>query len=118
MPRTFQLLDVIIIVVGLLGFVNNPILGLFGVNGLHKLVHIVTGAALLYAGLQGGTTLRLIAQVFGVVYLLVFILGLVASELLNSIIPNNAPDTALHALLALLLLHVGFMASRTAIARP
>jgi hypothetical protein len=50
--------------------------------------------------------------------LLVFILGMVASDLLNSIIPNNAPDTALHALLALLLLYVGFMASRTALARP
>ena len=110
MRQLLQVLGVILIIVGLIGFVNNPILGLFAVNGLHNIIHIVTGAALLYAGLQGGATLRLISQIFGVVYLLVFILGLVAPAVLNAIIPNNAPDTALHALLALVLLYIGFTA--------
>ncbi|HEX7172141.1 MAG TPA: DUF4383 domain-containing protein, partial [Candidatus Limnocylindria bacterium] len=42
------ILGTIYVALGLIGFVvTGPLLGLFEVNGLHSLVHVVLGAALL-----------------------------------------------------------------------
>lgn len=117
--RLFQILGAILILVGLIGFVNNPIFGLFGVNVLHNLIHIVTGAALVYGGMAGGSTMGLIARVFGIIYAIVtvgsFVPGL--NDLLNSLIVNNVADALLHALLAVVLLYVGFGMRQLASAR-
>ena len=92
MARLFQILGAILILVGLIGFVNNPIFGLFGVNVLHNLIHIVTGAALVYGGMAGGSTMGLIARVFGIIYAIVtvgsFVPGL--NDLLNKALTSDA----------------------------
>ena len=96
---------------GLLGFVQDPLLGLLAVNGAHNVIHLVTGAAALYAALNLESSV-LIARVFAVVYALVAVLGflLVPDEgLLLGIVKVNTVDHLYHVLLAAIFGYVGFI---------
>ena len=101
-------LGIVFVVVGLLGFVNNPVLGLFAVNGAHNLVHLGSGILILagaYTAIGAGTTLK----VFGVVYALVAVLGFFQSgDMLLGLLVNNMADKWLHVLLAVVTLGAGF----------
>ncbi len=109
MKALTMVLGVVLILVGVIGFVNNPVMGLFAVDTMHNLVHILTGALLLYAGYAGGSIMRRIAQVLGIVYLLVTILGFVAPDMANRLMAINGADNILHALLTIVFLGIGFM---------
>lgn len=82
----------------------------FGRNYLHDLIHLGSGVAGLAAGyVAGGRWAREYDLGFGAVYLLVTVFGLVAFGLMADLIALNAADNALHAVLAILLLGVGYM---------
>ena len=99
-------LGVVFIVVGLLGFIPNPLVsadGLFAVNGAHNLVHLLSGLALLIGALalnQPKTTL----WVVGIVYGLVALLGLFSGDMLLGFIHINTADRLLHIALTIVLL--------------
>ena len=99
-------LGVVFIVVGLLGFIPNPLVsadGLFAVNGAHNLVHLLSGLALLVGALalnQPKTTL----WVVGIVYGLVALLGLFSGDMLLGFIHINTADRLLHIALTIVLL--------------
>ncbi len=103
-------LGIVFVVIGLLGFVNNPVLGLFQVNIWHNLIHLISGLVLLagaYSSLGSGMALKII----GVVYALVAILGffLVTSDgMLLGFIAMNDADKWLHVVLAVVILVAGF----------
>jgi hypothetical protein len=105
---------VVLLAVGLLGFVpafapDGLLLGLFEVNALHNLVHLVTGGAAVYAATQGNKTSQMFLKVFGVVYLLVTLLGLVTGDALASgLIPVNMADNLLHVAITAFALYFGF----------
>ena len=113
MKTLVMVLGAVLVLVGLLGFVNNPVMGLFAVDTMHNLVHIVTGALVLYAGYAGGTVMRRILQVLGIVYLLVTLAGFIAPGAVNALMAINGPDNILHALLTIVFLALGFMPMRT-----
>jgi len=104
---------------GLLGFVpSNPIASsdpaaLFRVNAAHNLVHIITGAlALAIAFGTRGRQLGNAAIGFGVLYAIVAVLLLVDPTMfgLFSDAPTNAADHALHIVLAVVSIALGYMA--------
>lgn len=69
------------------------------VNGWHNVVHIATGALLLVAAPKAklaGTML----VVFGVLYAVVTVLGVIDGDTVANLIPVNFPDNLLHGLLA------------------
>ena len=102
-------LGVILVLVGLLGFVNNPlVLGIFAVNPLHNVVHIVTGAVLLIGAYSSlGSSLAL--KIIGVVYAIVAIIGffMVTDGMMLGVAMNEA-DKWLHVVLAVVILIAGF----------
>jgi hypothetical protein len=111
---------VVLILVGLLGFINNPIVGeptatstpLFVTGTVHNIVHLATGALALFIG-YGMTGLNrangLIA--FGVMYALVLVLTLVDPDLFGILNYGvNTLDHALHAVLAVASIGVGWWA--------
>jgi hypothetical protein len=104
-------LGVVFILVGLLGFIPNPLVsadGIFAVNAAHNLVHIVTGIALLIGAMalnQSQLTLRVV----GIAYVLVAILGFFSGDMLLGFIHMNAADRWLHVLLAIILIAAGWM---------
>lgn len=117
-------LGAVYLVVGLVGFAVNrsfadkhtgdKLLGLFEVNGLHNVVHILIGVALLAAARAGYRAARMMNMTVGAVYLLVGIIGLFIANKSGTVDPNaanilslNSLDNVLHLGSALVLLAVG-----------
>ena len=110
-----KVLGVILLLVGLLGFaMSSPLLGLFSVNPLHNVVHVVSGIVLLWAGFaMGGEHAKTANMVFGAVYLLVAILGFlgVLDGILGPAGMSMLADNVLHLLIGVVTLGVAFGAS-------
>lgn len=73
--RTLSTVGVIFLALGIWGFFQNPILGLFAVDAAHNVVHLLSGVlALAFAA---STEARAIgfAKVFGWIYGILAILG-------------------------------------------
>ena len=82
-------------------------------NGPHNAIHLATGIAGLAAAFMGWA--RTFCQLFGVVYLLVGVLGLTATDssgMLLGLIDNNTADTFLHLAIGVAAAYVGFMGDK------
>lgn len=109
------LFGIIFVVIGVLGFVpgvttNGMLLGLFHVNLLHNVVHLLSGAVALYAGNYSEDASRKFFQIFGVVYGIVAVLGFYyGPQDILGVLANNNYDTGLHVVIALASLYLGFL---------
>jgi hypothetical protein len=112
--RVAQIFGWVFLLVGIIGLYYartmemGMLLGVFPVNLLHNVVHILFGvwgimAARSFAGAKTYT------QVGGVVYLLLAVLGFFMPTLFG-IIPIGGADIWLHAVLGLVMAAVGFAA--------
>ena len=103
-------LGIVFVLVGLLGFVNNPVLGLFAVNTSHNLIHIISGLVLLagaYSSLGSGLALKIVGIVYALIAIIGFFMVSVDGMLLGFITMNDA-DKWLHVVLAVVILAAGF----------
>jgi uncharacterized protein DUF4383 len=101
----------ILVIAGIVGFFYSAsfgspgevddVIGLFGVNGWHNLVHILTGALGLFLA---GFAARRYAFWLGVVYLGIALWGFVlgSGESILGFFPVNTEDNLLHLALGLL----------------
>jgi hypothetical protein len=115
MAKTVSIiLGILFIVIGILGYFNNPILGYFAVNSQHNLVHILTGFLLLIASMGHLRSTSTVLKVFGVIYLLIAVLGFVqvGSGAILRVIAINAADNWLHLLLGVIMLALGFFVDK------
>jgi Domain of unknown function (DUF4383) len=111
------LAGIVLVAVGLLGFINNPIVGqqanaILPTDALHNIVHLVTGALALYIafGLRGETQANATLG-FGVLYAVIFLAVLVSPNLFGLFsVPANAAIHVVHAALAVVSLAIGYMA--------
>jgi len=111
-----QWVGIILIVLGILGFLIPGGIMTLQFTTTHNLVHLVSGVILVYFGLTG-TAVKTGAQVFGVIYTLVAILGFVGSgsvAILN--IPVSTLYNLIHFVVGVLGLYVGFGSSEKATA--
>lgn len=112
-------LGVIMLIVGVLGYVPNPIVGprgFFVTNNLHNLVHILSGIFLLL-GVYTALTPSLALKILGVVYAIVAVCGFVVMKGGDGLmfgIAMNMMDHWLHVVLAIVILAAGFGLSATA----
>ena len=98
----------IYLVVGLVGFVlDSPLLGLFEVNALHNIVHILLGAILLYGATSTDAAIMANRGV-GAVLVLLGILGIPFPDGF-SLVPLGGNDIWLHLATGAILLAAGFM---------
>jgi hypothetical protein len=109
----------VLVLVGLVGFLVEPSFGvgdsaqrgtliLFDINGWHNVVHLLSGiVGLAMAGTAAKA--RLFSIGYGVVYVLVTILGFAVGDggLLLSIIPINTADNVLHLAIAVTGIAIG-----------
>jgi len=120
--RVAQLFGVVLLLIGVLGFVTTgmsmdadmatapKLLGLFPVNALHNIVHLLFGVwGLLAARTVAGATQ--FAKVGGGIYVVLAILGLVAPTTFG-LIPIGGNDIWLHALVGVVLLYFGLTAGK------
>ena|SRR5215210_2277579 len=117
--RFAQVFGAIYLLVGILGFIpvapflvgtlpnvigpfNGAELGLFPVNWLHNIAHIAIGAAGL-ATFRNPLGARSYALAIGVLYLVLFLLGLILPNFFG-LLPLGGADIILHLLTALIAL--------------
>jgi hypothetical protein len=99
---------------GILGFVpgitkDDMFLGIFMVNTAHSVAHLASGAIFIIASMSGARAARLWFQIFGIVYAAVAVMGFkVGDGMIFGLISNNRYDSWGHAVLALVLLAIGF----------
>jgi hypothetical protein len=111
------LFGIVFLLIGILGFVpgvtdNEMLLGIFHVNTAHNVVHLLSGAAALFAGMTSVSASRMYFRIFGVIYGLVAVLGFMnpgEHTMLLGLISNNTADTWLHVGIAAVSLLLGFM---------
>lgn len=104
---------IVLTAVGVLGFVpgitsGGMLLGIFEVDTIHNIIHIVTGLAAILAAMGVGLSTSLFFKVFGVVYALVAVLGLVMGSPILGLVHANMADHVLHIVLAAVFLYAGF----------
>jgi hypothetical protein len=107
------IIGAVFIVIGLLGFVSDPILGIFETNTLHNIVHLASGIlALVFAG-KSAADARRFALILGVVYGLVTVLGFLSGDSgsILGLIEINGNDNILHIALTVVLLAIGLRKS-------
>ena len=104
----------VLLVVGLLGFVpaltpDGNLLGIFHVNAVHNVIHILSGLVALGAGFSGYRASKMYFQVFGVVYGLVAVLGVFYGDnAILGLVAHNYADLVLHIVIAATALTLGF----------
>jgi len=104
-------LGIILLVVGLWGLFNGSMLMWFQVNSAHNWVHILSGIIGLLAGLTAaGAYAGTYNKIFGVVYLLVGILGFVGVAALVDLLMLNTADNVLHVVIGVVAAWIGFKA--------
>lgn len=114
-----QVLGAVLTLVGILGFVgplapNGNLLGIFAIDPLHNIIHVLSGVVGLAAAFAaGGRYARLYAGVFGAVYGLVTVVGFVQGTTVLGLINVNLADNVLHLLIAAASLGVFFLSSNT-----
>ena len=120
--RTYaQILGIVLILVGIVGLLvgEGLLLGILNTDVVEDIVHILTGGLLAYVGfgrLDLGAA-RSVVAAFGVVYLLVGILGFILPNLFG-LIPSGYTvfDNLLHLVLGVLSLVIVFTQPDTAAA--
>jgi len=117
-PKTASLIiGIAFIVVGLLGFISNPIVGdpdkaIFHTDTLHNIVHIVSGVLFLFVALAMPVSAPVFLKVFGIIYFLLGVLGLIIfgtagmGKLLGFLHVNGA-DNFLHIGLGIIIFLAG-----------
>ncbi len=108
------------LLIGVLGFIpgitqpssapgQGLLLGIFAVNTVHNVAHLVLGAALVWAATTG-SNVRMVNRGLAAVFAVLGVGSLVAP--IGEGVAINPPDTGLHLASLLVTAAVGFMATR------
>ena len=103
----------VFLLIGVLGFVpgvtsSGKLLGLFDVSTLHNIIHIASGVAAFALASSGPKAAKMYFQVFGLVYLVVTIVGFVQGDTVLGLFGVNVADNILHLAIAAVALYAGF----------
>jgi Domain of unknown function (DUF4383) len=118
-------LGAVYVLIGVLGFVpgitvpngamagQGLLLGIFAVNTVHNVAHLILGGALIY-GATSGYNVRLVGRVLAVVFA-ILVVGSVIAPIVEGV-AINPPDTGLHLASLLVTAAIGWMSPRRALA--
>ena len=122
--RVALVFGIVFLLIGILGLVSSGgmemgadpapgmLLGMFGVNLLHNIVHLLFGVWGLVAS-RSFVGAKMYAQTVGVIYIVLAVLGF-ASPTGFGLIPIGGNDIWLHAVIGLVLAGIGFTAKDSA----
>jgi hypothetical protein len=112
MRKIAKWFGIIFVLVGILGFIpgvtsNGHLLGIFEVNTLHNIIHLLSGIiAFMCAGSVSGA--KSFFKIFGVIYGIVTIVGFLQGNSVLGLFGVNAADNVLHLLISVIALVLGF----------
>ena len=121
------IIGLIFIAVGLLGFIDNPIIGtsdkaIFHADTMHNAVHIGSGILFLLFALAAPGSASGFLIIFGIVYLAIGVLGLISfgtqgmGKVLG-ILHVNGADNILHVVLGVVIFIAGIASRKSVPAR-
>ncbi len=102
-----QVVGIVLLLGGVVGLFTSKLLGA-NTATLHNLIHLVSGAIGAYTGFSG-SGYRVFAQVFGVVYTLVALIGFASPGTLGGLgVPVNTSYNLVHLVIGLWGMWAGF----------
>lgn len=111
----------VLVVVGLLGFFENPLVGkasgaLIPADNTHNIVHLFTGLLALYIAFRLRGQNQVSATIgFGILYVVIFLAVLISPTLFSFFdVPANAVVHVINAALGVVSLGVGYLARNSA----
>jgi hypothetical protein len=114
------IVGIVFVLVGVLGFIpalvpGGALLGIFAVNVLHSIVHLLVGILGVAAAYTGWP--RLYNRIIGIVYLVLAVLGFIPVLIINgallSLVSINLADNLLHLVVGAALTYVGFFVAES-----
>ena len=119
MAKTLAMVfGVVFVLVGILGFIPNPLVGmegLFETDAIHNIVHLLFGVILIVASRADVAKAALWLLILGVVYLALALVGFLMipeeGELLGLVHMNHA-DHWLHVVLGVVLIAAGVLGKK------
>lgn len=108
MAKVFaQVVGIVLLLIGIVGLFTGTLLGV-RTTVVHNLIHLVSGAIGAYTGFTG-SGYRSFAQIFGIVYTLVAVIGFVAPGTLGSLgVPVNTLYNFVHLVIGVWGIWAGF----------
>ncbi len=111
------LFGIAFVLAGIAGFLPNfvtdgKLLGIFEVDSMHNMVHLLSGVIALLAASRSSYA-RLYFQIFGILYGIVAVVGFVRGGDLFMMHVNMA-DNILHLVIAVVALYIGFVFKKSA----
>jgi len=106
--RGVTALGIIFIIIGIWGFFQNPILGLFMVSPMHNSVHLLSGILAVIFASRGEAPAKNFSKVFGIVYGLLAVSGFFMPDPHFGPLRANRADDWLHLFLATAFLYLGY----------
>src|SRR3989338_10028959 len=100
--KTFSLiLGIVLVVIGVWGLFTQHILGIFGVNVPHSVLHLIAAACGIYAGTKGDGKSYII--IIGVIGILLAVLGFIPGikDLLIQFLNIDTGITVLHLIIGI-----------------
>lgn len=110
-PLTF-LLGLVFVVIGIAGFFTGSPLLVFQVDTIHNVIHLFSGLMALYSLNSGYNLARSYLMVFGLIYALFAVVGVVQGDTVFGLFGVNTADHWLNGGIALCSLLVGFGSKR------
>lgn len=117
LKNTASLLGWILLIAGILGFIpgitnDGMLLGVFEVNSMNNVLHIVIGLLGLYLASKGEESSQTFLKIAGVIYAILAVLGFLTSGLVLGIFADNNATTWLHVVIAVVALYLGFASKK------
>lgn len=108
----------VFLLIGILGLIpaatpDDQLLGLFQVDGVCNVIHVLSGVLAIGAAMTSEKYARLYFQAFGAVYALVTVIGFLDGETVLGLFHVNTADNFLHLSLAVIMLAIGFGVKET-----
>lgn len=114
MKRNFlYILGLVFLAIGIIGFFNDPVFGVFDVNTEHNILHIVTGLLSLYFAGREARVKHAFGVIMMAVYGLITVMGFLNpnTELFGVMAVNDA-DNILHIIFTAAFAYVGLVPER------
>ena len=103
-----MIIGVVLVLLGLVGFVNHPILGYFGVNTAQNILHLVGGALILWLSMKSAKSVNMWSGVLALVVGILWYAEGLDGGLLASIFSINAAISYLHIAVGIVSLGVAY----------
>lgn len=96
-----MVIGAVLFLVGIIGFVNDPIFGIFGVNAAQNVLHLIGGAIGVWFGMKSASGAKAYNMWLGVIAGVVGILGFIPgiSGVLADIFDINTEISVLHIII-------------------